>query len=577
MAERIFGTLHPFFEGGPVYGRKVANEGFMEELLRQDPFDSYRFYPVNTRDFTAQAEKRSDLAAIRRGAVIACSRQNLLGEVREMPFYCMHFSDPVTEQVALCALRNCIAPRLFPVTSLNHTLDYLEYSMPFLRHLWPGATRCDVIAATSRASADLMREYFRQLRENYRLSPDWGPDIRIIPLGVKPEDLPCPDDALRREARAARGFARDEVMLLLFGRIALGDKMDVEPVLPALRRVKEAEPDLAVCLVVAGSIREGDQYVDFIRDMAKGLGVDVRFELNPGPQDKRDLFAAADIFISPVDNIQETFGLTLIEAGAAGLPVVASDWDGYRDLVEDGVTGILVPTLASAHTPWLDSVAHALGDIQHQMLRGQRTVLDVPALAEAVRMLARNPERRRVMGLAGRDRVLARYTWRKVVRQWLELWEDLNGILRPEEALRARGARHPPFSDMGRAFAGYASELLPGSSSAILPDNRAGALDGGAGEGAKEFRNAFRVRTSARGERLRSGKEEMTIWLGVEQCIHGVSLRKLLTLARHPIDMNELFARMREKHRKNALPSSSEEALSFTLLWCLKHDLLEKM
>lgn len=102
-------------------------------------------------------------------------------------------------------------------------------------------------------------------------------------------------------------------------------------------------------------------------------------------------------------------------------------------------------------------------------------------------------------------------------------------------------------------------------------------MDGGAGEGAKEFRNPFRGRTSARGERPRSGKEEMTIRLGVEQCIHGVSLRKLLTLARHPIDMNELFTHMREEHRETALPASSEEALSFTLLWCLKHDLLEKM
>ncbi len=575
MAERIFGTLHPFFEGGPVYGRKVANEGFMEELLRQDPFDAYRFYPVNARDFAAQAEKRSGLAAIRRGAVIAGSRQNLLGEVRETPFYCMHFSDPVTEQVALCALRNRVAPRLFPVTSLNHTLDYLEYSMPFLRHLWPGATRGDVIAATSRASADLMREYFRQLRENYRLSPDWGPDIRIIPLGVKPEDLPRPDDALRREARARRGLEPEEVMLLLFGRIALGDKMDVEPVLPALRRVKDIDPELAIHLVVAGSIREGDQYVDFIRDMAKGLGVDVRFELNPGPEDKRDLFAAADIFISPVDNIQETFGLTLIEAGAAGLPVVASDWDGYRDLVEEGVTGVLVPTLASVHTPWLDSVAHALGDIQHQMLRGQRTVLDVPALAEALRMLARDPERRRGLGLAGRARVLARYTWREVVRQWLELWEDLNGILSPEEERGARCARHPLFFDMGRAFAGYASELLPDSSHAIPPEAPGKVSKGSSNDSPNASEDTFRVRTSARGERLRSGKEEMTVWLGVEQCIRGVSLRKLLTLARHPIGMNELFARMREERGDTTLPLPAAEALSFALLWCLKHDLLE--
>ena len=44
-------------------------------------------------------------------------------------------------------------------------------------------------------------------------------------------------------------------------------------------------------------------------------------------------YAAADIFVSLSDNIQETFGLTPVEAMAAGLPVVASDWDGYRETI----------------------------------------------------------------------------------------------------------------------------------------------------------------------------------------------------------------------------------------------------
>src|SRR5207244_1790203 len=47
----------------------------------------------------------------------------------------------------------------------------------------------------------------------------------------------------------------------------------------------------------------------------------------------------------PVDNLQETFGLTPIEAMACGVPQVVSDWDGYRDTVLDGVTGYLVPTV----------------------------------------------------------------------------------------------------------------------------------------------------------------------------------------------------------------------------------------
>ena len=49
-------------------------------------------------------------------------------------------------------------------------------------------------------------------------------------------------------------------------------------------------------------------------------------------------YGMADVFVSPSDNIQETFGLSVIEAMASGLPVIVSDWDGYRDTVVDGVT-----------------------------------------------------------------------------------------------------------------------------------------------------------------------------------------------------------------------------------------------
>ena len=59
---------------------------------------------------------------------------------------------------------------------------------------------------------------------------------------------------------------------------------------------------------------------------------------------KRQALSSADIALSLVDNTQETFGLAVAEAMAAGLPVVASNWNGYRDLVRHGVDGYLVPT-----------------------------------------------------------------------------------------------------------------------------------------------------------------------------------------------------------------------------------------
>ena len=59
---------------------------------------------------------------------------------------------------------------------------------------------------------------------------------------------------------------------------------------------------------------------------------------------------AADIFLSLVDNHQETFGLSPVEAMAAGVPVVVSDWDGYRYTVQNGVEGFRIPTLAPSHS-----------------------------------------------------------------------------------------------------------------------------------------------------------------------------------------------------------------------------------
>ena len=57
-----------------------------------------------------------------------------------------------------------------------------------------------------------------------------------------------------------------------------------------------------------------------------------------------EAWAASDLFVSLSDNLQETFGITPVEAMAAGLPVVVSDWDGYKDTVVEGVTGYRVPT-----------------------------------------------------------------------------------------------------------------------------------------------------------------------------------------------------------------------------------------
>src|SRR3546814_2925094 len=100
---------------------------------------------------------------------------------------------------------------------------------------------------------------------------------------------------------------------------------------------------------------------------------------------------------------------------AAGLPCIGSDWDGYRDTVVDGETGILVPTWvppAGAGAGIADS--YSLGTLTYDRYVGyasQMTAVDVPAFTDAVVALAIDPEHRRRVGEAGRRRARAHYAW----------------------------------------------------------------------------------------------------------------------------------------------------------------------
>jgi phosphatidylinositol alpha 1,6-mannosyltransferase len=100
-----------------------------------------------------------------------------------------------------------------------------------------------------------------------------------------------------------------------------------------------------------------------------------------------DIYASLDVFVH--SGPYETFGQTLQEAAASGLPVIAPAAGGPLDLVEDGTTGFLVPPS------------------------------DADALTAAVRRLAADPDRRAAFGQAGRRKVLG--------RSWPALTEELIG------------------------------------------------------------------------------------------------------------------------------------------------------
>lgn len=104
-----------------------------------------------------------------------------------------------------------------------------------------------------------------------------------------------------------------------------------------------------LCLVEAGWFSKSAIEAEF-KARARSLCPNVKtIHVDGNHQEYRHrIWRAADLFVSLADNIQETFGLSPIEAMAASLPVVVSDWDGYKDTVRHGIDGFRVPTIMAS-------------------------------------------------------------------------------------------------------------------------------------------------------------------------------------------------------------------------------------
>lgn len=559
--KKIWATLHPFFEDGSILGRNVANEGFLTALLRASPYDEFAFFLPGQEQAERQKARLSllfpELAAA--GALRCATRHSLPQVLAEETLHCAHLSDCLTDFMPLARLRNALSLHTFPVTGTTHSLSYARYAPIFFSQLWAGISRRDAVIATSAAGQGAVQAMFSALREGYGLDPRRfpSPQVERIPLGVNPEEFPGPHAgaALGASMRGELGMAEADVLLLVFARVSHYSKMDFFPLFRAVRRAQAAlgpgGPRLR--LVLAGWAEKGDPLPGQYAELAEHLGVPVTLLLSPDKETRRKLFAAADIFLSPVDNIQETFGLTLLEAGVSGLPVIASDFDGYRDIIAHEETGLLIPTLGPAATPETDALAGVWFDNQYHLQLAQQSVVDVPALANAIAALAADPARRLRMGEAARARVLDSFTWDAVIKRHVALWDALAAapVGRPQHS-------HPLQPGFAQVFGGYYSALLT-----------------------EDVRRARQVRWTTSGEAVYRGLEAPVLYAGIERLVDMEKLKLLLFKARKPVFLAELLPRRTNADAAPAPPvppippAPEDERDAFLLLWALKQDLLE--
>ena len=206
----------------------------------------------------------------------------------------------------------------------------------------------------------------------------------VIRLGIDLESRVLTADR-RAEFRHLFGIPEDRFVVGWIGRMTAIKR--VPDILAAFKALRDRGVEATLCLVGDGPDR------DAVEQLASDLGI-VRDILFVGYQrDVAPYYAFFDAFLLPSAN--EGTPVVAIEALASERPVVATRVGGVPDVVDDGEDGFLVE------------------------------VGDIPALADRLEQLARDPELRARMGKAGRERVVPRYRVERLVDDVDTLYREL--------------------------------------------------------------------------------------------------------------------------------------------------------
>ena len=294
------------------------------------------------------------------------------------------------------------------------------------------------------------------------------PQLPLLPLGVDQKNLQeqRADQGSRNFLRRHLRCADHEVLVLWLGRLSFFEKAYPQGMFIALQKAAQ-RCGRRLHFVMAGWFPGGESDHSLYKQAARHYAPDVSVHFLDGknPDVVRCCWAAADLFLSLVDNPQETFGLAPIEAMAAGVPVVVSDWDGYRYTVSDGVEGFRIPTLALSHSQQGEELAlqHDHGLLTYQDYVGsvaQHVAVDTEAAAEAIALLAGDSALRQRMGDAGRQTVQQRFDWPVVARLHHQLYAELAERRRAGHGSSGMDIQHPLRGDPFRDFAPFATACL---------------------------------------------------------------------------------------------------------------------
>lgn len=293
----------------------------------------------------------------------------------------------------MAPLRRAPWPRLHEPAE-RHLAEFLEAHRPRALLAEHGTTGCRVLAASLHAQVPLFVHFHGADATTVAARPRWRKRYQILfaeaagifaPsrfLAGRLRDLGCPKHKLHVSPNGLdpslfRATTCEAGRVLAVGRLV--EKKGPQFTLEAFARVKHSRAEAHLDIIGDGPL------YDECRSLAANLSIDdaVTFHGAQPHGVVTEMLSRAALFVqhsvTTTDGDMESFGISLLEAQASAVPVVATQHNGFADTVVHGQTGLLVPER------------------------------DVPAMADAMALLLSDSEKAGAMGAAGRARVRAEF------------------------------------------------------------------------------------------------------------------------------------------------------------------------
>lgn len=471
-AIKFFGTNAYDTGKGVVYGRQAAGEEFLRAWLRYSNVDEFFAFSRTKKEahgFYKELE-RLDKGALG-SRIVKWFSPNHFDKMDQMG--AVYLPAPQLAAFAWKRRRLGASPHSTSLIGVTHTSCELDIMRSLTDMLTAPVQSWDAQICPSQSVHQMVKRLLDEqadfLREHLGAQTITYPQLPIIPLGVD-NDKYTPNAAHRKSWQEKLHIKKNDVVFLYMGRLDLFTKTNLFPMFEALERASKKTSKNIVIVLSGWFINDFNEKT--VKEWAPKICPSVRIEYVDGRplENRHSIWHVADVFTSLVDNVQETFGITPIEAMSAGLPCVVSDYDGYRESVRHDVDGYRIPSCQPPAGSCYDlTCRHADSIDGYNYFVGRNSwfiAIDVEAAANAYAALADNPEKRKAMGLAARERAQTVYDWKVIIPQYQALFQELTDrrnhhkaqlqIQLPKEGFRS----HPSQGDMMWAFEHYPTFTL---------------------------------------------------------------------------------------------------------------------